>query len=115
MAGWRSARWASRGRRARRVPPDLGPEHRRHVHHQPLGGSAHERQQPEDGERGVVINTSSIAAFGGQVGQVAYTAAKAAIAGMCLTMARDLGSMGIRVLAIVPSLFETGVGGAPED
>lgn len=72
--------------------------------------------EPEDGERGVIINTSSIAAFEGQVGQVAYTAAKAAIAGMCLTMARDLGSMGIRVLAIAPSLFDTGlVQGAPED
>jgi len=72
--------------------------------------------EPEDGERGVIINTSSIAAFEGQIGQVAYTAAKAAIAGMCLTMARDLGSMGIRVLAIAPSLFETGlVKGAPED
>jgi len=62
----------------------------------------------EDGERGVIINTSSIAAFEGQIGQVAYTAAKAAIAGMCLTMARDLGTLGIRVLAIAPSLFETG-------
>ncbi|WP_406690834.1 SDR family oxidoreductase [Saccharopolyspora sp. ID03-671] len=72
--------------------------------------------EPEDGERGVIINTSSIAAFEGQVGQVAYTAAKAAIAGMCLTMARDLGSMGIRVLAIAPSLFDTGiVRGAPEE
>ncbi|SFT07705.1 SDR family NAD(P)-dependent oxidoreductase [Saccharopolyspora flava] len=72
--------------------------------------------EPEDGERGVIINTSSIAAFEGQVGQVAYTAAKAAIAGMCLTMARDLGSMGIRVLAIAPSLFDTGiVQGAPEE
>ncbi|MFJ5307245.1 SDR family NAD(P)-dependent oxidoreductase [Streptomyces sp. NPDC088350] len=68
------------------------------------------RNEPEDpdGERGVIINTSSIAAFEGQVGQVAYGAAKAAIAGMCLTMARDLGSLGIRVLAIAPSLFETG-------
>ncbi|GAB3680759.1 SDR family NAD(P)-dependent oxidoreductase [Saccharopolyspora tripterygii] len=72
--------------------------------------------EPEDGERGVIINTSSIAAFEGQIGQVAYTAAKSAIAGMCLTMARDLGSMGIRVLAIAPSLFETGLlKGAPED
>ncbi|RRO20658.1 SDR family NAD(P)-dependent oxidoreductase [Saccharopolyspora rhizosphaerae] len=72
--------------------------------------------EPEDGERGVIINTSSIAAFEGQVGQVAYTAAKSAIAGMCLTMARDLGSMGIRVLAIAPSLFDTGiVRGAPEE
>jgi NAD(P)-dependent dehydrogenase (short-subunit alcohol dehydrogenase family) len=66
------------------------------------------RNEPEDDERGVVINTASIAAFEGQIGQVAYTAAKAAIAGMCLTMARDLGSLGIRVLAIAPSLFATG-------
>src|SRR5215470_16385603 len=65
--------------------------------------------EPEDEERGVIINTSSIAAFEGQIGQVAYTAAKAGIAGMCLTMARDLGSMGIRVLAIAPSLFLTGL------
>ena len=60
-------------------------------------------------ERGVIINTSSIAAFEGQIGQVAYTAAKAGIAGMTLTMARDLGSMGIRVVTIAPSLFETGL------
>lgn len=65
--------------------------------------------EPEDEERGVIINTASIAAFEGQIGQVAYTAAKAGIAGMCLTMARDLGSMGIRVLAIAPSLFATGL------
>jgi NAD(P)-dependent dehydrogenase (short-subunit alcohol dehydrogenase family) len=65
--------------------------------------------EPEDEERGVIVNTSSIAAFEGQIGQVAYTATKAAIAGMCLTMARDLGSLGIRVLAIAPSLFATGV------
>jgi NAD(P)-dependent dehydrogenase (short-subunit alcohol dehydrogenase family) len=60
-------------------------------------------------ERGVIINTASIAAFEGQIGQVAYTASKAAIAGMCLTMARDLGGLGIRVLAIAPSLFATGL------
>src|ERR1700741_3584849 len=60
-------------------------------------------------ERGVIINTASIASFEGQIGQVAYTASKAAIAGMCLTMARDLGSLGIRVLAIAPSLFATGL------
>ena len=63
----------------------------------------------EDDERGVIINTASIAAFEGQIGQVAYTAAKAGIAGMCLTMARDLGRLGIRVLAIAPSLFATGL------
>lgn len=77
------------------------------------------RNEPEGedtGERGVIINTASIAAFEGQIGQVAYTAAKAGIAGMCLTMARDLGSMGIRVLAIAPSLFATGLTkGIPEE
>ena len=67
------------------------------------------RNEPEDGERGVVISTASIAAFEGQIGQVAYTAAKAGIAGMALTMARDLGSLGIRALAIAPSLFSTGL------
>src|ERR1700677_3785711 len=65
--------------------------------------------EPEDGERGVIINTASIAAFEGQIGQVAYTAAKAGIAGMVLTLARDLGSLGIRVMAIAPSLFATGL------
>ena len=55
------------------------------------------KNEPEDGERGVIIDTASIAAFEGQIGQVAYTAAKAGIAGMMLTMARDLGSLGIRV------------------
>jgi NAD(P)-dependent dehydrogenase (short-subunit alcohol dehydrogenase family) len=68
------------------------------------------RNEPdENGERGVIINTSSIAAFEGQIGQVAYTAAKAGIAGMSLTMARDLGGLGIRVMAIAPSLFATGL------
>ena len=65
--------------------------------------------EPEDGERGVIIDTASIAAFEGQIGQVAYTASKAGIAGMTLTMARDLGSLGIRVVAIAPSLFSTGI------
>src|ERR1700733_1785813 len=65
--------------------------------------------EPNDDERGVIINTSSIAAFEGQIGQVAYSAAKAAIAGMTLTMARDLGSLGIRVTAVAPSLFATGI------
>jgi NAD(P)-dependent dehydrogenase (short-subunit alcohol dehydrogenase family) len=65
--------------------------------------------EPEDEERGVIIDTASIAAFEGQIGQVAYTAAKAGIAGMVFTMARDLGSLGIRVMAIAPSLFTTGL------
>ncbi len=67
------------------------------------------RNVPEDDERGVIIDTASIAAFEGQIGQVAYSAAKAGIAGMMLTMARDLGSLGIRSVAIAPSLFSTGI------
>jgi NAD(P)-dependent dehydrogenase (short-subunit alcohol dehydrogenase family) len=68
------------------------------------------RNEPDaNGERGVIVNTASIAAFEGQIGQVAYTAAKAGIAGMSLTMARDLGSLGIRVMTIAPSLFDTGL------
>jgi NAD(P)-dependent dehydrogenase (short-subunit alcohol dehydrogenase family) len=63
----------------------------------------------EDEERVVMINTASIAAFEGQIGQIAHTASKAAVAGMTLTMARDLGSLGIRVNTIAPSLFETGL------
>ncbi|MDZ7887578.1 MAG: SDR family NAD(P)-dependent oxidoreductase [Mycobacterium sp.] len=71
--------------------------------------SKNEPVDEEAEERGVIINTASIAAFEGQIGQIAYTASKAAIAGMCLTMARDLGSLGIRALAIAPSLFATGL------
>lgn len=67
------------------------------------------RNEADDDERGVIVNTSSIAAFEGQIGQVAYSAAKAGIAGMTLTMARDLGSLGIRVTAVAPSLFATGI------
>jgi NAD(P)-dependent dehydrogenase (short-subunit alcohol dehydrogenase family) len=74
------------------------------------------RNEPEEEERGVIISTASIAAFEGQIGQVAYTAAKAGIAGMVFTMARDLGSLGIRSLAIAPSLFATGLtAGIPQD
>jgi len=68
------------------------------------------------GERGVMINTASIAAFEGQIGQVAYTAAKGGIAAMTLTMARDLGTLGIRVMTIAPSLFDTGLtAGIPDE
>jgi len=75
-----------------------------------LQAEAMSRNEPdENGERGVIIMTASIAAFEGQIGQVAYSAAKAGIAGMTLTMARDLGSLGIRVMTIAPSLFATGL------
>jgi NAD(P)-dependent dehydrogenase (short-subunit alcohol dehydrogenase family) len=60
-----------------------------------------------DGERGVIINTASIAAFEGQIGQIAYAASKAGVAGMTLPMARDLARHGIRVVAIAPGLFLT--------
>jgi NAD(P)-dependent dehydrogenase (short-subunit alcohol dehydrogenase family) len=67
-----------------------------------------------DGERGVIINTSSGAAFQGQVGQAAYAASKAAIVGLTLPVARDLADQGIRVCSIAPGLFETGmVSGLP--
>lgn len=61
----------------------------------------------EDGERGVIINTASIAAFDGQIGQAAYSASKAAIVGMTLPAARELARAGIRVMAIAPGVFET--------
>lgn len=64
--------------------------------------------EPDEGERGIIINTASIAAFEGQIGQVAYAAAKSGIVGMTLAMARDLGSRGIRCVTIAPSLFATG-------
>jgi NAD(P)-dependent dehydrogenase (short-subunit alcohol dehydrogenase family) len=60
-----------------------------------------------DGERGVIVNTSSVAAFDGQVGQAAYAAAKAAIAGMTLPLARELAEHEIRVVSVAPGMFET--------
>lgn len=68
------------------------------------------------GERGVIVNTASAAAFDGQVGQVAYSASKAAIVGMTLPLARDLARHGIRVMAIAPGLFMTPLSeGAPPE
>lgn len=70
----------------------------------------------QDQERGVIINTASVAAFDGQIGQCAYAASKAGIAGMTLPMARDLAGRGIRVCAIAPGIFETPmVTGMPEE
>lgn len=60
-----------------------------------------------DGERGIIINTASIAAFDGQIGHVAYSASKSGIVGMTLPMARDLARHGIRVVAIAPGMFDT--------
>ena len=61
----------------------------------------------EDGERGVIILTSSIAAFDGQIGQAAYAASKAGIAGLTLPLAREFARSGIRVVSIAPGLFDT--------
>lgn len=61
----------------------------------------------DDGERGVIINAASIAAFEGQIGQVAYSASKGGIVGMTLPAARDLGKIGIRVMAIAPGAVQT--------
>lgn len=60
-----------------------------------------------DGERGVVVNVASIAAFEGQVGQAAYSASKAGIAGMTLPLARDLAGIGVRVMAVAPGIMDT--------
>ena len=61
----------------------------------------------EDGERGLLVHTSSVAAFEGQIGQAAYAATKAAVAGMTLPMARELARFGIRCLSIAPGIFHT--------
>lgn len=73
-----------------------------------LAAAAMADNTPEaDGARGVIINTASIAAFDGQKGQAAYAASKGGIVGMTLPMARDLASMGVRVMAIAPGIFKT--------
>jgi NAD(P)-dependent dehydrogenase (short-subunit alcohol dehydrogenase family) len=61
----------------------------------------------EDGERGVIVNTASVAAFDGQIGQAAYSASKAGVAGMTLPIARELARLGIRVMAVAPGIFDT--------
>ncbi len=61
----------------------------------------------EDGERGVIVNTASIAAFEGQIGQAAYSASKGGVVGMTLPMARELARFGIRVMTIAPGIFWT--------
>jgi NAD(P)-dependent dehydrogenase (short-subunit alcohol dehydrogenase family) len=82
-----------------------------------LAASAIAKSAPlEHGERGVIVNTASVAAFDGQIGQIAYAASKAGVAGMTLPAARDLAPAGIRVLTIAPGLFDTPMLGAlPEE
>jgi len=69
-----------------------------------------------EGERGVIINTASVAAYDGQIGQAAYSASKGGIVGMTLPIARDLSDKGVRVCTIAPGIFETPLlGGLPDD
>jgi NAD(P)-dependent dehydrogenase (short-subunit alcohol dehydrogenase family) len=73
-------------------------------------------QEPIDEERGVIVNTASIAAFDGQIGQAAYAASKSGIVGMTLPIARDLASRLIRCVAIAPGTFDTPMlAGLPEE
>jgi NAD(P)-dependent dehydrogenase (short-subunit alcohol dehydrogenase family) len=82
-----------------------------------LAAEAIARENPgEDGERGLIVNTASIAAFDGQIGQAAYAASKGGVAAMTLPIARELARWGIRVVTIAPGLFETPMmAGFPEE
>jgi 3-hydroxyacyl-CoA dehydrogenase/3-hydroxy-2-methylbutyryl-CoA dehydrogenase len=75
------------------------------------------RNEPgTDGERGVIVNVASIAAFEGQVGQVAYSASKGGIVGMTLPLARDLAGVGVRVITVAPGIMDTPLlAGAPQE
>jgi len=73
-----------------------------------LAAEAMARNEPDaEGERGLVVNTASVAAYDGQIGQAAYSASKAGVAGMTLPVARELARFGIRVMTIAPGIFET--------
>jgi NAD(P)-dependent dehydrogenase (short-subunit alcohol dehydrogenase family) len=72
-----------------------------------LGAERIANAEPLGEERGVIINTASVAAFDGQIGQAAYSASKGGVVGMTLPIARDLASKGIRVVTIAPGLFDT--------
>ncbi|GAA2849221.1 SDR family NAD(P)-dependent oxidoreductase [Pseudonocardia halophobica] len=81
-----------------------------------LAAAEMSRHEPgESGARGVVINTASIAAFEGQIGQIQYAAAKSGVVGMGIVAARDLAPLGIRVMTIAPGTFYTPAFGVPEE
>jgi NAD(P)-dependent dehydrogenase (short-subunit alcohol dehydrogenase family) len=80
-----------------------------------LAAAAMAATEPVDGERGVIVNTASVAAYEGQVGQAAYSASKGGIVGMTLPVARDLASYFIRVCTIAPGIFETPLLGSLPD
>jgi NAD(P)-dependent dehydrogenase (short-subunit alcohol dehydrogenase family) len=76
----------------------------------------HANEPDADGERGVIVNTASVAAFDGQIGQAAYSASKGGVVALTLTAARDLSAAGIRVCTIAPGLIDTPLlGGMPDD
>ncbi len=81
-----------------------------------LGAAAMSQNEPnEEDERGVIVSTASVAAFEGQIGQIAYSASKGGIVGMVLPAARELARFGIRVMAIAPGIFDTPLlAGLPE-
>src|SRR5918997_1658636 len=75
-----------------------------------------ENEPGEDGERGVIVNTASVAAFDGQIGQAAYAASKGGVAAMTLPLSRELARWGVRVMTIAPGLFDTPMmAGLPEE
>ncbi|UUP16424.1 3-hydroxyacyl-CoA dehydrogenase [Nitratireductor thuwali] len=81
-----------------------------------FAAQAQELEPLEGGERGVIVNTASVAAFDGQIGQAAYSSSKGGIVGMTLPVARDLSRAGIRVCTIAPGIFKTPMmAGLPED
>lgn len=81
-----------------------------------LAAAAMAKNPPgESGERGVIVCTASVAAFDGQIGQAAYTASKAAVAGMTLPIARELARSGIRIMTIAPGIFDTAMVGSFDD
>ena len=81
-----------------------------------LGAAAMAQQDPDGDERGVIVNTASIAAFDGQIGQAAYSASKGGVVGMTLPIARDLATKQIRVVTIAPGTFDTPMlAGLPEE
>jgi NAD(P)-dependent dehydrogenase (short-subunit alcohol dehydrogenase family) len=80
-----------------------------------LAAAAMVQADPVDGERGVIVNTASIAAFDGQIGQAAYAASKGGVVGMTLSLARDLADKHIRVMTVAPGIFDTPMlAGLPE-
>lgn len=80
-----------------------------------LAATAMSGSDPDEfGERGAIVNTASVAALEGQIGQAAYSASKAGIVGMTLTVARDLAAVGVRVNTIIPGLFDTPIYGEGE-